>query len=94
MSDYKFHWADKGKMILEGDYLFAVVQSGGKDISTVNEGLSVLWHVCAPVEGGGVSDCRAQGEIAFSDWANVEAEYATAKRLAKSALIALEKPLY
>ena len=93
MPDYKFHWSGMNGMTLEGDHLFAVVQSGGKDISTIDEGLSVVWYVCAIIKGGGMSDCRAKGEITFTNWENVEAEYQAAKRLAKSTLVALEKPL-
>lgn len=89
--DYKWHWARLGQMLLNGEHLFAVVQAGGKDISTVNEGVSVLWQVCAPVEGGSMTDCRARGEIKFTSFETTEAEFATAKRLAKSTLNALEK---
>tara|TARA_R110000764_G_scaffold234091_1_gene327772 strand:- start:48 stop:341 length:294 start_codon:yes stop_codon:yes gene_type:complete len=81
----------KNMQSLEGDYLFAMITDGGCDITTNNAGLSVKWGVYAPVEGGGMSDCRAKGEIKFTSWASVSEERKAAKRIARSTLNALEK---
>tara|TARA_R110000772_G_scaffold45492_1_gene104212 strand:- start:2975 stop:3286 length:312 start_codon:yes stop_codon:yes gene_type:complete len=95
MSNYRWRLTGFGDAeIMEGDFLFARVINGGTNISSSDAGISVLWGVYSSANGGGLTDCRARGEVTFTSFRTVKDERKMAKRLAKSTLLAMEQPIF